>query len=56
MLKVTPAARGVLFDLPHVIREASGLASDRLALHGGDFFRDPLPVCDLYLLMEVVHD
>jgi hypothetical protein len=46
----------VLFDLPHVIEQATGLASDRLRLQAGDFFQDPLPVCDTYLLMEVIHD
>ena len=56
VLKSTPAARGVLFDLPHVVRDASAVATDRLTLQAGDFFSDPLPVCDLYLLMEVIHD
>ena len=51
-----PEARGVLFDLPHVVDAAKGLASDRLSLAGGDFFRDRLPACDAYLLMEVIHD
>lgn len=50
-----PDARGVLFDLPHVIDEAS-VASERLSLMAGDFFRDELPECDAYLLMEIVHD
>jgi hypothetical protein len=27
-----------------------------LTLQSGDFFRDPLPVCDAYILMEVIHD
>jgi hypothetical protein len=56
VLKSTPAARGVLFDLPHVIRDASAIATDRLTFQAGDFFKDPLPACDLYLLMEVIHD
>ena len=58
VLDVTPEATGVLFDLPHVIAEvqATGLAADRLTPQAGDFFRDALPACDLYLLMEVIHD
>jgi hypothetical protein len=56
VLDATPDATGVLFDLPHVIREVEGLASERLALEPGDFFQDPLPTCDAYLLMEVIHD
>jgi O-methyltransferase domain len=31
-LEVSPDSRGVLFDLPHVIEQASGMASDRLSL------------------------
>lgn len=50
-----PNARGVLFDLPHVIEEAEE-ASGRLTLMPGDFFRDELPRCDVYLLMEIIHD
>ena len=46
----------MLFDLPHVVEQAGSIASDRLKLVGGDFFKDELPRCDAYLLMEVVHD
>jgi len=56
VLDVAPRARGVLFDLPRVIEGARGLASERLLLQGGDFFKDALPVCDAYLLMNVIHD
>jgi len=48
--------RGVLFDLPHVIGSASAIASDRITLQAGDFFSDPLPRCDAYLFMGVIHD
>lgn len=54
VLAASPSARGVLFDLPHVVREQR--AAERLTLQGGDFFRDALPQCDLYVLMEVIHD
>jgi O-methyltransferase domain len=56
VLNATPTAKGVLFDLPQVIEDAAALASERLALQAGDFFRDALPSCDAYLLMEVIHD
>jgi hypothetical protein len=56
VLAATPTARGVLFDLPQVIEDASAAATDRLTLHAGDFFADALPVCDAYLVMEVIHD
>ncbi len=56
VLNAVPSASGVLFELPHVIQEAAGVASERLTLQAGDFFRDALPSCDLYLLMEIIHD
>ena len=56
LLDAAPRAKGVLFDLPHAMQEPAGSASERLTLQAGDFFRDDLPVCDAYLLMEVIHD
>ncbi len=56
ILQRSQAASGVLFDLPHVIADAAGAATDRLRLVAGDFFTDPLPAADAYVLMEVIHD
>jgi hypothetical protein len=56
ILEAAPRARGVLFDLPQVIEDVRGLGLERISLHSGDFFQDALPACDLYLLMEVIHD
>jgi hypothetical protein len=56
ILAANPAAHGVLFDLPHVIAESGALKSERLSLQAGNFFTDALPDCDLYCLMEVIHD
>lgn len=56
ILSKCPAAKGVLFEQPHVIAEVESLASDRLELCAGDFFSDELPVCDAYILMEIIHD
>lgn len=56
ILEQTPDASGVLFDLPHVIREAAAHESARLRFQPGDFFADALPAADAYLLMEVIHD
>lgn len=55
VLEAAPQAKGILFELPTVI-ETLDLDADRLALHVGDFFVDPLPPADLYILMEVIHD
>src|SRR5262245_37340523 len=58
VLKAAPQARGVLFDLPHVTAtaQAAGVESDRLRMHPGSFFKDPLPSADCYLIMQVIHD
>ena len=56
VLKTAPKAKGILFDLPHVVEAAKEIASDRLKLQGGDFFNDAMPVADAYLIMQVIHD
>jgi len=56
ILETAPATKGILFDLPHVVNQAADLASSRLTLQGGDFFKDALPKCDAYILMEIIHD
>jgi hypothetical protein len=55
LLAANPKMRGALFDLPRTIDELS--ADDaRLTLRGGDFFKDDMPVCDAYFMMNVLHD
>lgn len=56
ILEASPSTQGILFDLPNVVEEAKVIASERLSLQPGDFFSDPIPVCDAYLLMEILHD
>jgi C-methyltransferase len=55
VLEATPGAKGVLFDLPAVI-ETLDIQHERLTRQAGDFFVDPLPAADAYLLMDVLHD
>lgn len=55
VLDVVPTAEGILFDLP-AVTETLDVARDRLTTRAGDFFVDPLPSADGYLLMEVIHD
>ncbi len=54
VLDCYPDLAGVLFDLPRVADEVPPEA--RLEVVSGDFFVDRLPVCDAYLLMNVLHD
>lgn len=55
VLESAPRTEGVLFDLPEVI-ETLTVTSERLAMQSGDFFVDPLPTAEAYILMEVIHD
>lgn len=55
VLEAAPEATGLLFDLPAVV-DSLDMDVERLALRSGDFFVDPLPAADVYVLMEVIHD
>jgi hypothetical protein len=61
VLRANPAARGILFDLPHVIATApdavaaQGL-SERCQLMSGSFFESVPEGADLHLLKQIVHD
>jgi SAM-dependent methyltransferase len=61
VLRANPAARGILFDLPHVIETAEeaireqGL-SERCKLVSGDFFEAVPEGADLHLLKQIIHD
>ena len=61
VLRQHPQARGVVYDMPHVVveaqrrLEAEGL-SDRARVEGGSFF-DGVPAGgDLYILSHIIHD
>jgi O-methyltransferase domain len=58
VLNAFPGCRGVLFDQPQVIErvEPDEIVGNRMISQGGNFFQGPLPQCDAYLLMEVLHD
>lgn len=54
VLAAHPGLEGVLFDLPEVAAQVQ--PQERLEVVSGNFFRDPLPAGDAYVLMNVVHD
>jgi hypothetical protein len=56
VLDRVPGAEGVLFDLPAVVERAAERPHPRIRCVGGDFFKDPIPPCDAYLMMTVLHD
>jgi len=55
VLDAVPRAEGILVDLPDVIASLD-VGRDRLTTRAADFFVDPLPTADAYILMEVLHD
>lgn len=60
LMKVNPALRGAVLDLPHAAPEAAKAAevrglSERFSFVAGDF-RSAVPPADLYLLKHVLHD
>ncbi len=56
ILDHVPSATGTLFDQPVVVDPVRGRLGNRMSVVGGDFFKDPLPSAEAYLLMQVIHD
>lgn len=56
VLDRVPEATGTLFDQPAVVDAVRSRPAERMSIVGGDFFKDPLPRADAYLLMRVIHD
>jgi hypothetical protein len=55
------APRGILFDLPHVVRDAPALIesrdlTDRITIDAGSFFERVPDGGDAYLLSHIIHD
>jgi acetylserotonin O-methyltransferase len=57
-----PHLRAIVFDLPQVVETAriqasrSAVASSRIEVMAGDFFRDQLPEADLFAMSRILHD
>jgi hypothetical protein len=56
-----PGTRGILFDLPHVVRDAPALIqsrglADHVTIEAGDFFEGVPSAGDVYLLSHIIHD
>lgn len=60
ILRQNPSARGVLFDLPHVLEAAKAALpaeiARRLELVPGDFFKAIPAGADVYTLKNIIHD
>jgi O-methyltransferase domain/Dimerisation domain len=56
-----PGSRGILYDLPHVVRDAPTLiqargVADRVTIEAGSFFHRVPDDGDAYLLSHIIHD
>jgi hypothetical protein len=61
VLEANPRARGVLFDLPHVLSGAAATleragVTGRVELAPGDFFRSVPAGADAYMMKHIIHD
>jgi hypothetical protein len=61
ILSQHPGLRGILFDLPHVVRDAPALIqqrglADRIRIEAGSFFESVPAGADAYILSHVIHD
>ena len=61
LLRRNPASRGILFDLPHVVRDAPPLlaaqgVAERVTIEAGSFFETVPAGGDAYLLSHIIHD
>lgn len=53
--------RGILFDMPHVVRDAPGFLqqrgmADRIRIESGSFFESVPAGADAYILSHIIHD
>lgn len=60
-LRKYPQLRAIVWDRAEVLNVAAEFAreydvTDRLDLHAGDMFGDPVPTGDVYLLSNILHD
>ena len=61
ILKKHQGPRGLLFDMPHVVRDAPALleargVSARVSIEAGDFFKTVPAGGDAYVLSHIIHD
>lgn len=61
ILQQAPSARGILFDLPHVMAGSAALLrearlANRCQFVAGDFFDLIPPGGDIYLMKKIIHD
>ncbi|KAM4702421.1 acetylserotonin O-methyltransferase-like [Discoglossus pictus] len=60
LLSKYPESSIIIYDLPEVVKAAQKYfispEEQRISFKGGDFFKDPIPDADLYILARILHD
>ncbi|KAG8450580.1 hypothetical protein GDO86_003011 [Hymenochirus boettgeri] len=60
IVSVYPSSTVTILDLPNVVQTAKKhFISDgdaNISFHEGDFFNDPIPEADLYIMARIIHD
>jgi hypothetical protein len=61
VLEHTPESRGILFDMPHVVRDAPAFlktrgVADRIKIEPGSFFEKVPAGGDAYMMSHIIHD
>nr|XP_034972520.1 acetylserotonin O-methyltransferase-like isoform X1 [Zootoca vivipara] len=58
-ISLYPNSKVTIFDLPEVVETGKkhfvSTEEHRITFHGGDFFKDPIPEADLYILARILH-
>ncbi|XP_032621370.1 acetylserotonin O-methyltransferase-like [Chelonoidis abingdonii] len=59
-ISLYPKSTVTIYDLPKVVQVAKERfvlpEEHRITFHEGDFFKDPIPEADLYILARILHD
>ena len=56
LLAEAPQAKGVLFDLPDVVKDVTETLDGRIECIGGDFFQSVPAGADCYTMKHIIHD
>ena len=56
VLRAHPTVRGVLYDLPEVVRDAAAGVAERCEILGGSFFESVPGAADVYVVKRILHD
>ena len=61
ILESFPDSRGILFDMPHVVRDGAAMIkarglTDRVTIEAGSFFESVPAGGDAYMLSHIIHD